>query len=293
MERLKHYIAIKHLSSPLVALLLCGVFSTNSIANAQQLSVDKDGVLARYDWSGPSVGAYIGGAWGTAKKSTNVGSVTNTAYYNSLATINSVNQSGSGTISSNAFIGGIQFSDNFFICEQYILGLVMDYGALNLNAVNDANNVAYPDHSGNYSLETSVTTSWAYTARARLGYAISSLSKPVLLYMTGGLALTNLSIKNNLTDTNTLLGVGGSKNKGNQTGWALGAGFELPITDNLTVNSEYLYMQFGTIDVNSSIYNSTQGFGIDSHALVNPFNTSASLYVNLFKVGLNYKFKTV
>ena len=73
----------------------------------------------------------------------------------------------------------------------------------------------------------------------------------------------------------------------------MGAGFEFPIADNLTINSEYLYMQFDAVNVKSSIYNSAQGFGIDSHALVNPFNSSANLNVNLFRVGLNYKFKSI
>jgi opacity protein-like surface antigen len=267
------------------------MFSTHSIAYAQQLSYNKGKVLAPFSWAGPSIGAYIGNASGRMKGNTTVGSVTDTSYYNSAANINSINQSGSGTFSPSAFTDGIQFSDNFFVREPLVLGLVMDYGTLKLNAIHTANNVAYPDNSGNYSLKTSVTTSWVYTARARLGYALSSLPKPVLLYATGGLALTNFSVTNQLTDTNTLIGVGGSKSRTNQqAGWAFGVGFEFPIVANLTVNCEYLNMQFGGVEAQSSIYNSAQGFGIDSHSLVSPFNTSANLNVNLVKVGLSYKF---
>jgi opacity protein-like surface antigen len=290
MERSKRQMNAIHLKSPLVLLFLWGVFSTNAIAYTQPLPDDKSKVFVPFNWAGPSVGAYIDGGWTHTKISTNAGSVTDTSYYNSVANINSVNQSGSGTVSSNPFRGGIQFSDNFFGRGPFVLGLVMDYSSLNLSADRGANNVAYPDASGNYSLQTSVTTSWAYTARARLGYALCSLSKPVLLYMTGGFALTNLSVTNQLTDTSTLMGVGGGSNTTNKTGWAFGVGFEFPIANNITVNCEYLRMQFGTVNVNSSIYNSAQGFGLDSHALVNPFNTSTDLNTNLFKVGLNYKF---
>ena len=276
-----------------ISLLLLGMFATHSISYAKPPTVDKDNVLARYNWTGPSLGGYIGGAWGRSKGRTNAGTVTDTSYYTTVETINAVNQSGTGAFNPNTFMGGIEFSDNFVLREHYILGLALDLGTLNLSAVHNANNRTYPDGSGTYSLQTSVNTSWVYTVRARLGYALSSLAKPVLLYTTGGLAVTNLSVTNELTDTNSLLGLGGSNNSNNQTGWTLGAGFEFPIADNLTINSEYLYMQFDAVNVKSSIYNSAQGFGIDSHALVNPFNSSANLNVNLFRVGLNYKFKSI
>lgn len=270
----------------LIFSCLLGIFSINIMAAS-----DQDKMLSTYDWAGTAIGVYVGGGWGDAHGNTDTGSLTDTSYYASTADINAVNQSGTSTLNPGAFTGGIQFSDNFFTRGHFVLGLIMDYGALNLSATHNASNITYPDNSGNYSLQTSATTSWVYTARARLGYALSSLSKPLLLYMTGGLALTNLAVSNELTDTTTLLGMGGSDNKTTQPGWTLGTGLEFPITKNLTVNGEYLFIDFGTVTVNSTIYNSAGGFGIDANSLVSQFNTSADLDANLFKVGLNYRFK--
>ena len=224
--------------------------------------------------------------------STNAGGITSTSYFASQANINSFEQFGTSTINPNAFIGGVQFYDNFVIHDQYLLGLAIDYGALHLNAAHQANEIAYPDNSGSYSLETSTETDWYYTLRGRLGYIVTSLSTPFLVYTTGGLAVTNPSVSNTMTDTTSLQGVGGAQlTNSNQVGWTLGAGFEFPITSHLTINSEYAYMQFGSVTVNSSIYNSAQGFGIDYQSQVSPFTTTTHLSANLIKMGLNYKFK--
>ena len=164
---------------------------------------------------------------------------------------------------------------------------------MNLSADHAVDNIAYADNSGNYSLQTSLDTNWYYTVRGRLGYIVSSLSTPFMIYTTGGLAATNISVSNSISDTTNLLGVGGGSANSNQTGWTIGAGFEYPITHNLTINSEYLYMQFGSVTAKSAVYNSAEGYGMEYHAFTSPFNTAANLSTNLFRVGINYKFNSL
>lgn len=294
MENLNHQVKTRKMKFPFSFLFLSGIVAAYSTTYAQQpTNTTNDYFPKSFNWGGAYLGGYIGGAWGQSNMSTYVNSLTATPYFDSTANINSVNQSGSRALNSNVFIGGIQFNDNFVLKDRYILGLTLDYGALNLNASNAIKNAIYPDGSGDYSLQTSINTDWFYTVKGRLGYIVSSLSTPLAIYTTGGLAVTNLSVSNTLSDNSALLGVGGGITRNNPMGWTVGAGFELPIIQNLTINAEYLYMQFGTVTINSSIYNSAQGFGIDSHSLVSPFNTSAHLSANLFKVGLNYKFEPI
>ncbi len=246
---------------------------------------------ANFCWSGPFVGGYIGGAWEHANVKTTVGRLTDASYFASSSVINTVAQNSSGSFTPSAFVGGVQFGGNWMY-QNLVYGLVLDYGSLNFNKSHHAN-AFYPDGAGSYTLDTKIKTDWLYTVRGRLGWAPSPWILPVMIYATGGLAVTKLQVSNYFHDTSALAGVGGSRNSDNLNGWVVGAGIEYPITQNWTINGEYLYARFGSTQTSNSIYNATAGFGLDSHSLVSPFSTSANLYANLFKVGLNYKFTPV
>ena len=243
-----------------------------------------------FRWSGAYLGGYIGGAWGNAKVTTTAGTVTDTSYFTSNATINAVAQKGSQTFIPSAFIGGVQFGDNWMF-KNYIYGFVLDYGSLSLHDDNEVQNSTQPDDSGSYSIKTSFNTDWMYTIRGRLGWA-PNLAWPAMIYGTGGLAVTKLNVSNQFSDTNTLAGVGAGSNSTTINGWTIGMGIEFPVTQNLTINSEYLDANFGSVAVKSSVYNTTAGFGIDYQSLVSSLSTRAPLYANFLKIGLNYKFNS-
>ena len=245
---------------------------------------------ADFRWSGAYLGGYIGGAWGHTNVTTTAGSVTDTSYFSSNANSNAVAQNASQTFSPSAFIGGVQLGDNWTF-KNFVYGFALDYGSLRLNDEKFVQNSAYPDGSGSYSIKTSFNTDWMYAIRGRLGWA-PNLAWPVMLYGTGGLAVTKLNIFNQFSDSTTLAGIGTGSNSTTINGWTLGVGLEFPITQNLTINSEYLYANFGSVAVQSSVYNSTAGFGIDYQSLVSPLRTAAPLSANFLKVGLNYKFNS-
>jgi outer membrane immunogenic protein len=240
-----------------------------------------------FNWSGPYLGAYIGGAWGQSNLDTDAGSVTGSSYYISTSDINAVNQSGSPSLSPSAFIGGIQLGDNF-VFGRFVYGIVLDYGSFHLSETKNAVGT-YPSGAGNYSEDMSIQTDWLYTMRGRIGY-IPMESYPFLVYITGGLALTNPSLSNSFSDDSSLSGVGGGSNDTVQTGWTAGLGLEYPVFRHFTVDAEYLFVQFNSVEIDSAITNSAGGFGILPYSLNNPLETTASLYANLFKIGLNYKF---
>jgi outer membrane immunogenic protein len=55
-----------------------------------------------------------------------------------------------------------------------------------------------PSGSGQtFAVTTSVDTSWLFTARPRIGWLVQP---QLLLYATGGLAVTNLKVGNNVSD---------------------------------------------------------------------------------------------
>jgi outer membrane immunogenic protein len=244
---------------------------------------------ANFSWAGAYIGGYLGTTPATASLETNTGSVTDSSYFSSSADITSVNQSGTNSLSPGAKIIGIQFGDNFFTSKYVTAGIVLDYSTFHLSKTYSANNTAYPSGAGNYSLQTSISTNWLYTVRGRLGFTPPTIW-PLMLYATGGLAVTDLKVSNSFNDTNALLGVGASSASNNPTGWTLGVGFEFPVMQHVTINAEYSYLHLGSVSTNGSIQNSVDGFGISANSLANPLGTSVNLHANLFKIGLNYKF---
>lgn len=257
-------------------------------ANASSNTTEKDSNLdsKKINWAGPYIGGYVGGAWGQSNFNTDAGTVTNTSYFSSTANILSVNQNGSKTLEPNAFIGGVQVGNNW-VLHNLIYGLVFDFGSFHLHSSNNEDGISYPTSPATYSLQTSMKTNWLFTARGRLGF-IPGTSLP-LVYATGGLAVTKSQMVNNFSDNSFgNLAVGGTSNSSVKTGWTVGAGLELPLTKNFTINSEYMYVNFGSVTATSSIYNSAEIINPVA-SFISPFLTSSNLSANLFKVGLNYK----
>jgi outer membrane immunogenic protein len=96
------------------------------------------------------------------------------------------------------------------------------------------------------------------SVRARAGIALD----PVLLYGTGGLAVTNSKLSTPTdSDSNTRIG------------WTAGAGAEAKITQNIVGRAEYRYSDYGRKD-----------FSLDGA------DVSSKLTTNEVRVGLGYKF---
>jgi outer membrane immunogenic protein len=139
------------------------------------------------------------------------------------------------------------------------------------------------------------------TIRARFGVAMDR----ALFFVTGGAAFRNGDNNATITDTATTItttnkdwgsdrGGWGPQvtrsssvttyspgSNGNKVGWALGAGLEYALTENISTKIEYLHAQFNNGDngYNSSIVNDCQNFS------GNPHNS-----IDMVRVGLNYRF---
>ena len=155
---------------------------------------------------------------------------------------------------------------------------------------------------------------WFGTARLRVGYAVDR----ALFYVTGGLAFTDGSNRNNngffggnnfggtsagipapffvgaapapaVVATNT--GFFGNNDR-NNIGWALGGGVEYAFTNSLSAKIEYLHVEF---DRNNNNFGGTRVVGVTNTgaAIVNNggvSNRGRNNGIDLVRVGLNFRF---
>ena len=253
-------------------------------------SYNKSSAPIESSWSGFYLGVYAGRAWGDADLRTDAGTLTATSYFRSSANIASVNENGSGSVSPDAAVGGAQIGFNIQH-GKLVAGLEADFGAFNLNGSRGATNFPYPTFPAQYTVRASMDTDWLLTARARLGWA----PQPnLLIYATGGLALTNIRISNSFSDDADTEGVGGGSRTQIRAGWTLGGGAEWALTSAWSVKAEYLYVDFGTASVSNSVVCgpavAADCAAVLGGAVSSPFSTSADLAAHIARVGLNYKF---
>lgn len=237
-------------------------------------------------WEGSYLGVNLGGVFGDTKTSTNVGAASNTSYLGA-ADINAVTAAGTFEQHPSSVIVGLQAGHDW-LWKQMVYGVILDYGMFSLNSNNSTTNT-YSDLSGQYTVNTAVSTNWLFTLRGRLGYPIV-VRWPSLVYVTGGMAMTNLKVSNTFRDNTDLEGAGGSHHSQNQLGWTAGLGMELAAFKHGSIDLQYLYVNIPSSETSTSITNEQGGFGIPEASLTSPFVTTGQLYANLVKISLNYRF---
>ena len=117
------------------------------------------------------------------------------------------------------------------------------------------------------------TSNGLSTVRARVGYSFDK----ALLFVTGGLALSNINVSATGNFGPTDFGTAGVS--GWQAGWTVGAGLEYAITQNWTVRVEGDYVDYGsrTAWTTSSVTSTPMGFQFHDQELI-------------ARTGVNYKF---
>jgi outer membrane immunogenic protein len=152
---------------------------------------------------------------------------------------------------------------------QFVFGGEADVGILNATGTAFPYGISYP----NSYLKTKIHS--LASVRARLGYAFG----PALLYVTGGLALSDVT---NIILDNPLDIVGVNKNSLN-TGWVLGGGIEYELNTNWTVRAEGIYYDFGTKALN---FIGTPGSYLEGQTFVNISKESPVVG----RIGIDYHF---
>ena len=138
---------------------------------------------------------------------------------------------------------GVAAGVNLTLSEAIVAGLVAD--------------IAWSDLRGDFGGgDLTSKTDWQGSIRGRIGFDGGAF----LPYVTGGLAFANNTLTDNVTpieDTQTHIG------------WTLGAGVEFAVADNVSLDLQYRYSDFGkkTYDLNVPT-----DYSLTSHAVTAGIN---------------------
>lgn len=144
---------------------------------------------------------------------------------------------GDASINSSGFFAGGQAGFNWQM-NNFVFGLETDIAWSDIKGELDFDIDGAP---GDLSAGSSVD--WFGTTRLRAGV----LAAPQLLvYGTGGVAYGDVNHSYDLTSFSPGLEDSTSET---QVGWAAGAGFEYMVTQNITLKTEYLYVDLGEQDL--------------------------------------------
>lgn len=151
----------------------------------------------------------------------------------------------------DGFLAGGQIGANWQI-DQFVFGIEGD--------------LSWADMDGSTVIPATALTAtgdnkWLATIRGRAGIAIEN----VLIYGTAGAAFTRIN--------QGVVGVGSDTNT--HTGWTVGAGLEIGLTENVSVRGEYLYTDFG-----NKTYNLPAPVG----------DVRADYDAHVLRAGINYRF---
>lgn len=173
--------------------------------------------------------------------------------------------------------GGAQIGYNYQVDPNWVVGAEADISASGIKAKDSEGSERYGgEESYNSVVETKID--WFGTIRGRLGYAMDNF----LVYGTGGAAYGSIKASASYSESWNFGASGYTESHSfsdTKLGWTAGAGFEYGLTDNITLKTEYLYVDLGSID--TSGYNA---FHRDKG------DTSVDTAFHTLKAGLNYKF---
>ena len=278
-----------------MSLALAGsmiALSGTVLADGPRYSIKDTPAPAPFSWTGFYVGLNAGYAWGNSDLASSFTCpVTDgTCPYNVPLNQQRFSSDTSGTSRSSGFTGGGQAGYNWQM-GNIVLGAETDFNAFHLSRT-IAGGGPIPSTGLPWAGTASVDTDWLFTLRGRAGWTVLP---QILLYATGGLAVTKLEVGNTFSGFNFAPGPtpaptpGSSSQADTKAGWTVGGGLEWAIDRNWSLKSEYLFVNFGTVGTTARVNGVVNGGG---GAVVTPnvFTTTGDLNAHIARVGLNYKF---
>jgi outer membrane immunogenic protein len=278
--------AVVHARAIIASVIVTAAMSISANADGYATTVAREAVGPSF--AGAYIGLNAGAAWGSSDYSTNPGCPDTTlAVFCDSGGVSRVNgpavaNSGTGSLSSSGFTGGIQGGYNWQV-GQIVFGGEGDFGAFNLGKSVRASGEFPSTFLGDaYTLDESMSTDWLITLRGRLGYTVTP---QLLIYGTAGLALTDFKFSSGYSDNAidaTFPGGKGAASVSNVvTGWTIGGGGEWLIDSRWSIKAEYLYLDFGSTNMPVALSNTedyTQTMSVD-----------ADLSAQVARVGVNYR----
>ena len=209
-----------------------------------------------YDWSGPYLGIYGGGAKG----------------HDSFRDRNSYNADGSFGYSVDGLLGGVDGGYNWQ-CKHVVIGLEGEAGRLGLDDSQQLprfQGVRQPDDS-----RASIRSGFCGSLAARLGYAFDN----ILIYSKAGAAGLNEKVSYVDTDPSGLVLDSGTSKNAFRGGFTYGGGIEIGLNQHWTVKGEYMVANFDSVSHTATASNGHQ------------YRFSQELKdLQMLKAGVAYKF---
>jgi outer membrane immunogenic protein len=253
-----------------------------SAANAADLPTKAPAPLVMapvYNWSGWYVGLNAGAAFGHAHDTTTT--VFSPTGYFATTSPGAIAIAGDQTMNNTGFTGGIQLGYNWQM-NNTVFGIETDFGYMGLRASTAASGVYPCCAPTGFTVNQSAKTDWLWTLRPRVGWA----SNNWLLYVTGGLAVTQIKGDFLFTDTFATANESASISQ-TKAGWALGGGVEYGILGGpWRVKVEYLHVDFGSVSTTST---NLTAFTPRIAFPTNVYTHSIKLSDDIVRVGVNYR----
>jgi outer membrane immunogenic protein len=257
------------------------------------LSIFAAGSAHAQNFSGFYVGAFAGDSVDRSVISTTT--VFTSEGYFANSSVTAINSVGTQVFPLNGITGGGRVGWNFR-WHHLVVGPEIDFGSLRLNASNPVT-AGYPCCApSTFTITQGIKTRGLFTARARVGATFG----PVLLYLTGGGAVTDINSQEVFSDNFANAAENGGV-KVDQAGWVVGGGGELAISRRWSLTGEFLYIDFGTAANTSTNLTAFSGEG-DTVGGIHPlqssgesfpsniFTHSSSLIERMGRFGINFHF---
>jgi outer membrane immunogenic protein len=249
-----------------------------AFASLAAFSMGANSASAQDRWAGGSAGIFLGGAFGTHSVSSVVScpGAAGTCWVNTPAVLSQVGGLASASTNfSKGLVGAKLGYDARF--GGALIGAVADIQTFNTSTAfaSIAPAVGFPGVT--VGAGAGISTKWLSTLRARVGF---NPTDDLLLYATGGLALSSITVANAEADSTG--GSGSSSKSQLKTGSAFGVGAEYALNKTLSISGDYMRVNFGGVSTTTSYNNgaATANLGV----------TSGSLSANILRMGVNTKF---
>jgi outer membrane immunogenic protein len=233
------------------------------------------------DWKGFYVGGNAGGVKGSSDSYTST--IFSPTGYFALSSIPAIAAVGKQKLSPRGFTGGGQVGYNFQH-HHWLFGVEADFGVMHVSD-DIQGSAVYPCCAPTaFAVTQKLSTDWLFTARPRLGFGNNS----VMVYGTGGVAMTNLNYSELFTDSFATAHESASMS-GLKTGWVAGGGVEFKVgsSKHWSLKGEYLLADFGIMKTTST---NLTAFAPPISFPTNVFSHQTDLQQHIFRAGFNYRF---
>ncbi|MEQ9607409.1 MAG: outer membrane beta-barrel protein [Kiloniellaceae bacterium] len=246
-------------------------------AQAQSPSTSSSRPLGTADWSGFYIGAGAGAVLGQSNTSATT-EETGTSYFTDTD-FAQLGTAGHGSMRRGKPTGGLEVG---YVRQfgQFFVGLEASANTLFLDQSRTGGDNYLTQPAEAFTLRQRVKADWQATLRPRVGWAQDNW----LAYVTAGVAVSEVTLDVDFSDTFNAGARGNSSNTEIVPGFTAGFGGEYALNENWSLRASYLYVDFGKVETSTRVTNAS------FPALSDSIESSADLRTHTFLIGVTYRF---